>query len=533
MKLKEQMVFLIFLIFAVFSYAEDWEHIYYPLDLKPGFILDKVIPFSGGGYVGVGYYCKDESCDEVLLYVGRMDSHGNILWAKKFLKETDCWGPPLNIIDNNDETFTITKVSFSSLIKFDKNGNVIFEKSYNDIEHCCTIKANNGDLYSVIESSYNTMALLRIRNSDGEYVFNKFFKWGENFDFMEYYGRDMVLTSDNKIVIVGVGRPNIGAVIVKTDENGEVLWTRRCQSIYDPYGYGSINLVKLLATNDDGVLLFAVEEGMTFLPNVIIKLDKNGNMIWQEKLILSYDSRSEAIDLIDAAQGDDGSIIITGSRNDGNIVTIKLNQDGKAISGTVIYVPYYSLTFASDILKGSEGYVFISHGPFGFSCYDWMGVAGGIGTLNKDGKPTNICYDSTSIEVSTEETSLAFSNFESNSYDGCQIYTEAFDVSLQDVSGNLLMLSCGELWPGITTVEKKTNPLRLKLTGWNFEKGSKVLINGKKVGSVEYKGKDKTNRTKIVVSGSNLKKALPKGEEVCIKVVNPDGNESDCFYFTR
>ncbi|MFB3850632.1 MAG: hypothetical protein ACE14Q_01760 [Acidobacteriota bacterium] len=55
----------------------------------------------------------------------------------------------------------------------------------------------------------------------------------------------------------------------------------------------------------------------------------------------------------------------------------------------------------------------------------------------------------------------------------------------------------------------------------------------KKIGSVEHKGKDKTNRTKIVIAGSNLKKKLPKGEKVCFQVINPDGNQSDCFYFTR
>lgn len=95
------------------------------------------------------------------------------------------------------------------------------------------------------------------------------------------------------------------------------------------------------------------------------------------------------------------------------------------------------------------------------------------------------------------------------------VSTDIGNVELRD------SVCCGEQWHGIISAQKKTNLLRLKLTGWNFEKGSKVYIDGVKAGKVVFKGTDSYNRAKIVVKGSDVKELLPRGQTVCITVKNP------------
>jgi len=525
---------IVLMAFFVFPFSlasqDQWVHIYCPLDLKPGFILDKVIPFSGGGYVGTGHCCKDESCDEVLLYLGRTDSHGNFLWAKQFAQATDCWGPPLNVLDNGDGTITVTKANFSSILKFDKDGNIIFEKGYQDgllcdIIHSGTIIANNGDLYSLIADSFNEMTLLRINYSDGKAVFAKYFHWGGFY----FEGKVIAVTTDNNIVMFGIGSDWSGAVIVKVDESGDVIWARRCDAIYEKSDTRAE--YRMSATGDGGFLLLVAPEGGS-LPTIVIKMDKDGNVAWQEKIIVSYNSRTEPAYLLGAAEYEDGSIMIAGMTKSEDPVTIKLSEKGEAVAGTLIYVPYYSLVYPSDIVAKSEGYVFISHGPFGFSCYDWMGVCGAIGTLDQNGKPPAECYQSIDIDAVAESTSLAFwAISQPTSGDSDPIVAYPISMSLIDVPNNVV--GCGDSWPAILSAQKATNPFRLKLTGWNFQQSSEVYVNGSKAGKVTFKGTDSYNKTKIVVKGSDFKALLPKGQPVCITVKNPDGHESDCFTFTR
>ncbi len=519
---------IVLIVFFVFPFSlasqDQWVHIYRPLDDKPGFILDKIIPFSGGGYVGTGHVCKDGTCNEVMMYLGRFDNHGNILWAKQFTASTGC-GMKTSIFDNGDGTFTMTEgVESSSLIKFDKDGSIIFEKGYytdlGNISHSSTIKANNEDLYSFGDGRN----LTRFDRLSGEAVFRKYYDWG-------WYDSDssaISATIDGNIIFIAIGDQESGAIIVKTDENGDVLWARRCDAIYEQCD--TKPKYRMSATGDGGIIMLVAPEGKT-LPTIVIKMDKDGNVAWQEKIIVSYDSRTESAYLLGSAENEDGSIMIVGMTRSEDPVTIKLNETGEAVVGTLIYVPYYSLVFTSDVVKQNEEYVFVSHGPFGFSCYDWMGVAGAIGTLDQNGKPPAECYESINIDVVAERTALIFSDSHPTSGDGMPITSFPITMSLIDTPN--YVVSCGDAWPAVIYAQKAANPFRLKITGWNFQQGGEVYVNGVKAGKVAFKGTNSYNRTKIVVKGSDFKALLPKGQPVCITVKNPDGHESGCFTFTR
>jgi len=83
--------------------------------------------------------------------------------------------------------------------------------------------------------------------------------------------------------------------------------------------------------------------------------------------------------------------------------------------------------------------------------------------------------------------------------------------------------------PAITKVKKLTRPFRLKIKGRDFQPGCTVFIDGSAVPQTAFK-----KASKIVAKKKKpLKEMVPKGQEVCVQVLNPDGGISDCFWYTR
>ncbi len=83
--------------------------------------------------------------------------------------------------------------------------------------------------------------------------------------------------------------------------------------------------------------------------------------------------------------------------------------------------------------------------------------------------------------------------------------------------------------PRITSVAKLSSPLRLKITGSNFQAGCTVTINGTRVPQTGWKG----STLVYAKGGSALKGMLPRGATVQVAVVNPEGTSSAAFAFTR
>ena len=518
---------LIFLAGGMATNGEQWAHIYAPIDNKPGFILDKLIPFSGGGYVGIGYSCVDESCNSMTFYLGRIDSHGNIIWSKQLPLYYACTSLRTgNISDNNDGTFTITGLNAGDgMVVFDKNGNVLKARSYYSIYPVDSFRNNDGKIYSLVTQTSENVKLACFDGPAGEALYSRGFDFGGD----TFTCKAIVHSADDNILMIGIGHLDEGGVVLKTDLNGNVLWARKCEGIYED-SMGE-SLIDATATSDGGLLFLVFPEHGSIMPNTIIKLDRDGNVSWQEQIHITDTLGTNPAHILDAEENDDKTILVSCLSHSDNPVTILLDNNGQIIKETQINVPWYSLVYIPEIIKTDDGFVFIGHGPWGFSCFDWMGIAGTIGTLDHDGIPLSDCYEYENAEAAIVPTSLIFSDFPVTSIDGYEIYSYASDYSLIDVSQHVI--SCGDVWPAVLSAKKLSNPFRLKLTGWNFTQGSEVYVNGVKAAKASYKGTDAYNHTKLVVSGAGLKTLLPKGQPVCITVKNPDGHESECFSYTR
>jgi hypothetical protein len=80
----------------------------------------------------------------------------------------------------------------------------------------------------------------------------------------------------------------------------------------------------------------------------------------------------------------------------------------------------------------------------------------------------------------------------------------------------------------ITGVTLAFDPSRLFVSGSGFRQGATVTING-----VPSPGTTFRSAESVVVSGPGLEKMLPKGAELSIVVVNPDGGSSSPWSFRR
>lgn len=75
--------------------------------------------------------------------------------------------------------------------------------------------------------------------------------------------------------------------------------------------------------------------------------------------------------------------------------------------------------------------------------------------------------------------------------------------------------------PNVTKVKKAADPFRIIINGENFQKGIQVFIGSSTApwNNVSYKSENKI----ILKKGASLKSLFPKGVDVQIKLVNPDG----------
>lgn len=107
------------------------------------------------------------------------------------------------------------------------------------------------------------------------------------------------------------------------------------------------------------------------------------------------------------------------------------------------------------------------------------------------------------------------------------VLTVSIDGQICSKSGSIVVQKAAG--PRVSAVTKVGNPFRLKIIGSDFIDGAQVLINGIAVPFTKFK----SSYYLIAKKGAPLKAMVPKGVTVTIKVKNPDGSESNEFYFTR
>jgi len=219
------------------------------------------------------------------------------------------------------------------LIKIDKNGNKIWQKTFGgkreDTPSAIAKTDDGGFIITGWTNSFGNggwdVYLIKI-DKNGNRIWQKTFG-GKRKDI----AKAIVKTDDGGFIIAGwtnsFGNGGWDVYLIKIDKNGNRIWQKT-------FGGKSEDIAKAIAKTDDGGFIIAGETnsfGNGGDDVYLIKIDKNGNKIWQKTFGGKREDTPSAI-----AKTDDGGFIIAGWTNSfGNgsddVYLIKIDKDGNII----------------------------------------------------------------------------------------------------------------------------------------------------------------------------------------------------------
>ena len=380
------------------------------------------------------------------------------------------------------EGFTNNGSRDAYIIKYDKDGNVLWQKDwggkYNDYFESVVL-TNDGDFIVVGHSNSlnieglpnkgSSDAIIVKYDKDGNLLWQK--SWGGNNDDCFF---SSVLTNDNGIIVVGKtksldidGLPNKGnydAIIVKYDIDGNMLWQKN-------YGGSGEEVFESLVLNNDNGFVVAGEsnsidiEGLSNKGNmdaIIVKYDKDGNMLWQN----CWGGNNEDKFVSIALTNDDGFTVIGNSNsinvedlsNKGDIdaIIVKYDKDGNML-WQKNYGGRYIDNFYSIILTDDGGFIVVGSS----SSNDIEGI------LNKGS------YDGIIIKYDNEGNILSQKNWESSD-------AEHFKSSIEIESGIYIVV--GRRW--VSDVDAEASIIKYSI---KYDLKNSITDNGTSM--IEQQGK--------------------------------------------
>jgi hypothetical protein len=220
------------------------------------------------------------------------------------------------------------------LLKTDKDGNKVWDKSFGDIKSESdvghSVQQTNDGGYITVGSihTYSIGVGGELSYDKGDDVFliktdaNGNMQWNKTFG--EYYneaGHSVQQTSDGGYIIVGemasyrmlpalpgieeVFSPTEDVYLIKTDANGNRVWEKTFGGRYLDIGYS------VKQTSDGGYIIVGVilqkSNTFYFLDVYLIKTDKDGNKVWEKALEGNKSEIGYSVQ-----QTSDGGYIVTG-----------------------------------------------------------------------------------------------------------------------------------------------------------------------------------------------------------------------------
>lgn len=248
-----------------------------------------VYPTADGGYL-IAATTENNIMNDLDIIVVKTDAYGNIQSTKTYGGNSVDY--PNNILPTNDGNFFIVGYSLSFgtgdqdiyLLKVDQNGDTLFTRHYGGYgnEEGKEIAATTDGNY-VIAAGSNSL-----NYSNYEMELMKIDNYG-NVIWTRYYGtplyesaRSVNLCPDGGFILAGktLNPSNSMAVVmlIKTDMNGDTLWTRNISG-----GSNSYEGKSIVALNDGSFVIAMDDSSASRDSDVrIIKLDASGAVVWNK-----------------------------------------------------------------------------------------------------------------------------------------------------------------------------------------------------------------------------------------------------------
>ncbi len=252
------------------------------------------------------------------IYLLKIDANGDTLWSKTYGGTDDDEG--YSVQQTNDGGYIVTgsTLSFGAgsddvyLIKTDASGNMVWNKTYGgtNIDIGNSVRQTKDGGYIVAGETYSfgvggfDIYLLKT-DANGNEVWNETIGGGADDN-----GTAVQQTSDNGYIITGItasfGAGNYDAILIKTDANGTVNWSRTYGGTSGDESYS------VQQTKDGGYIFGGYTSSFGFgnFDAYVIKTKSNGDTIWTKVYGgTDYDAANSVL------QTNDGGYIIAGYSN--------------------------------------------------------------------------------------------------------------------------------------------------------------------------------------------------------------------------
>jgi hypothetical protein len=272
---------------------------------------NSIIETKDGGFIVAGSIVSNIGWKDV--WIIKLDKNGNKLWDKTFGGFE--WDEDYSIIETKDGGFAIAGMTRSKgngnvdgwVIKLDKYGNMLWDKALGgskwDIVYSIIQTIDGGFIVAgETESKGNRKSDAWIMKLDkyGNKLWDKTFgrkKWDRAYSIIQ--------TKNGEFVVIGTIDANDDIFdnnfwIIKLDKNGNKLWDKTFGNNYEEI------IHSIIQTKDSGFVV----AGNNDFDFTIIKFDKNGNILWNKTL--KNNNYNSIIHIYSITQTNDGDFAIAG-----------------------------------------------------------------------------------------------------------------------------------------------------------------------------------------------------------------------------
>jgi hypothetical protein len=278
---------------------------------------------TDGGYIIIGSTDSFGS-GQFDIWVVKTNANGDLQWNKTFGGISSDYGHYVEEISNGGYIISGTTSSFGAsdvdvwLIRSDADGDTLWTRTFGDSTNNSnySVQLTTGEGYIIVWQGSERVWLTKT-DMDGDTLWTKTFR---DSAFGYYTVSEVHQTSDGGYIIVGTDGTHFkvtnGPFVIKTDANGEILWTKTLP--VTPMTYGKL----IRQTSDGGYIILGPRYCMLptcgHIQDLLIKTDSNGDTLWIKV--------TSNVGWKNVQQTSDGGYIVTGSR-DGDVLLIKVAPD--------------------------------------------------------------------------------------------------------------------------------------------------------------------------------------------------------------
>lgn len=270
-------------------------------------------------------------------YMLKFDANGTFLWDNRYGSNGYCLGG-FSIGETADTNYYFVRPDYSfnstMFFKTDSQGDTLWTKSYNSLLSLSVVHTSDSGFALIGKTNPTTLnqeIFLIKTNSVGDTLWTKTFGGNGNDD-----ATSIQQLPDNGYIIAGIFDVQIpdeepDTYIIRTDSNGNTIWTKR------HFHLGVPEYIKKCFNNNGYILSTTRLYSPGFsLPDehylIITKLDTLGNIQWSRL----FDGEEYALGN-NVTQTSDGGFLLTGhiqNFNNAEIILIKLDSIGNFVLST-------------------------------------------------------------------------------------------------------------------------------------------------------------------------------------------------------